>query len=1477
MNKLLILSSILTSFCTICSAQTCNNWLYNQIVGSSVSIGDLDVPGNQITVEATINRTVPYVPGVQQNSEGDVVSKHNGPEDINYLLRPNHAYITTSDGFFGTPDICEIELNKTYHLALVYDGSTLKFYRDGFLLSQVVATGNLIQNNWKTRFGLYDPSIWQTQFIGYINEVKIWNIARTQAQIRANMKIPLSFPTTQNGLLAYYTFDNLINKQGNSAYDGQLIGNASINQTNTNCLLNIDSCSQKVITDGIGNIINSYTPIVQLDVCSNKITVEDASTFNAGDTILIMQMKGAVTDSSNSSSFGTLIKYNNAGNYEFNYVKSKTGNVIELLDSLTRAYDIPFGKVQLIRVPYFKTANINTMLTCLPWDGNKGGVLVLNAKDTVNLQANIDVSGRGFSGGKSINTGATKLMCFENQYVYPAGSIIAAAKGEGIAIINDNIGWGKGSSANAGGGGIGHNSGGGGGSNSGAGGLGGYQLEACGNAPFDNRGIGGKGLIYDNSQNKVFLGGGGGSGHTDNAGGSDMNGGNGGGIIIINTKYIQSNSFNIIAKGGDAPQCSNILNNCHDGSGGGGGGGSVLINNTNYIDSLLINCTGGKGADLVIFNNTNAGRIGPGGGGGAGIAWLNNSILPLKSKTALTGGINGVIILDNNNPWGATSGSDGVNLFNLQIPIDTKLFKKNIDSTKIKEGATTCNSINFNGSAFINKFPINQWTWNFGDNTTSTSQNITHNFKTAGTFKILLTVKDINGCTDSASTIVTTTGGGLSDFSYTQDVCNPLTIQFFKLGNSLISPTWNFGDGNFVTGVDNPTHLYAVPGNYVIKYFTQNGSCTDSITKNISANFITDNIILTNDTSICYGTSKQILTKASLLKFCWKPTDYLSDANSATPITTTKVPITYFFTAELQGENLIKNGDFNAGNTGFTSQYIYANPNVTEGQYFVGPSDQAWNALMSNCSDHTTGVGNMLLVNGASVPNVGVWNQNITVLPNTNYAFSTWIQSLYPPNPAQLSFSINGNNIGNTITASLPNCNWTQFYTTWNSGNTTSASIAIMNINTSVQGNDFALDDISFSPVVIKRDSVVISINTANIKSITDTIICAGQPVQLSSAGASTYKWYPPTQLNNDGISNPVATPVNTTQYIVTGVDNKGCTASDSVTISVKPLPIITKTADTTVCQNITVQLWATGGNFYKWMPANSLNNSNLATPVASPKITTTYNVSVTGSNNCSATDSVHVILRPAIVFTVSPPDTTCYNTAVQLNASGGDAYLWSPKALVSNSQIANPLSSTNADAAYSVFIKENTCNTSTTLKTSLKVLPVPIINITKSNDISCTFNTSALSATGATTYSWSPVTTLNNSSIANPIASPEVTTRYVVIGTDKTTNCTTTGNITVMVTKDGEPKFFIPSAFSPNGDGINDCFKISHYNYLKSLEISIYNRSGKLVFHTTSDNNCWDGMYNGNPSEPGNYVYYIKTENNCASFTKKGNLVLIR
>ncbi len=114
---------------SIIFGQNCINWGYFTGKDPGVQIGDLDIPGNTITVEALFNRIDQYNPSFLG---GDIVSKHTDPTDANYLLRPTRAEITTTTGWHGTPDVCQFQLNKTYYVAMVYDGKTLKFYRNGF-------------------------------------------------------------------------------------------------------------------------------------------------------------------------------------------------------------------------------------------------------------------------------------------------------------------------------------------------------------------------------------------------------------------------------------------------------------------------------------------------------------------------------------------------------------------------------------------------------------------------------------------------------------------------------------------------------------------------------------------------------------------------------------------------------------------------------------------------------------------------------------------------------------------------------------------------------------------------------------------------------------------------------------------------------------------------------------------------------------------------------------------------------------------------------------------------------------------------------------------------------------------------------------------------------------------------------------------------------------------------------------------------
>ncbi len=252
----------------------CNNWL-STTSGTSATIGDIDVTGNQLTVEAVFNANYSYA---SLGYSSSVVSKHSGSADCNYSLRVHAGEITTTNGYFSAGTKCDYEINKIYHVALVYNGSSLIFYRNGFKLTETAATGKLVTNNLLTVIGDYANRTANESLPGYINEVRIWNVARSQDQIKQYMNTTLPTTLTRNGLLAYYTFDNLLNKQGNNKFDAKLFGNAKYRATNPNCNFEATDCAERK-NENCNNWL--YTPnygssvtIGDVDVVGDKLTVE---------------------------------------------------------------------------------------------------------------------------------------------------------------------------------------------------------------------------------------------------------------------------------------------------------------------------------------------------------------------------------------------------------------------------------------------------------------------------------------------------------------------------------------------------------------------------------------------------------------------------------------------------------------------------------------------------------------------------------------------------------------------------------------------------------------------------------------------------------------------------------------------------------------------------------------------------------------------------------------------------------------------------------------------------------------------------------------------------------------------------------------------------------------------------------------------------------------------------------------------------
>jgi len=453
-------------------------------------------------------------------------------------------------------------------------------------------------------------------------------------------------------------------------------------------LLLIVSFSQTVYSQtSISGTINEYTAVDSIYPTKDTIEVRNPSFFNANDTVMVYQVKGAEvrTDTTSAGSrhlFGTFASVNsanNAGNYEIILVDKVEGNLVIFKVGLNNTYDSE-DIVQLITVPSYISASVDAELTCKNWEDSTGGILVLMVSDTLFLNADINVTGKGFRGAQPyLSNGEcanTDLFLYESYYFGDdADTISAGFKGEGVAKFSSVFRKGLGRWANGGGGGNGRFTGGGGGGSAGNGGNGGAEdttLCSTTSWPIDNwKGLGGNdgygldGIPNTIKDSTIFFGGGGGSG-THTGGLTVSNGGNGGGIVVIVATNIKTSGHQIIANG------ESVTNVATASAGGGGGGGVVVFDVDSIIGDISVYCNGGNGG-----NSQFDGKSGPGGGGGGGVVFWKK-LKPANVTTVTTSGGEAGYVQElypgTVKSYTATDGSFGSKKNNVKTPLTGFLY-----------------------------------------------------------------------------------------------------------------------------------------------------------------------------------------------------------------------------------------------------------------------------------------------------------------------------------------------------------------------------------------------------------------------------------------------------------------------------------------------------------------------------------------------------------------------------------------------------------------------------------------------------------------------------------------------------------------------------------------------------------------------------------------------------------------------------------
>ena len=552
-------------------------------------------------------------------------------------------------------------------------------------------------------------------------------------------------------------------------------------------------------------------------------------------------------------------------------------------------------------------------------------------------------------------------------------------------------------------------------------------------------------------------------------------------------------------------------------------------------------------------------------------------------------------------------------------------------------------SVIFTDLSSVNGSTIVSWNWNFGDGNVSQQQNPVHTYQSSGTFTVSLTVTTSDGCSASASHVVTINSLPQANFNYNFG-CQGMPLQFTDISNvnggNITGWSWDFGDGTF-SNLQNPTHAFTLTGTIQVTLtITTAGGCTDSRTHNIQ---IYPQPILDftlSSTSICNGSAVSITN------------------NSTT-----------------------SNGAINSWNWNFGDGYSSSQSNPSHIYTTNGTFNITLIAVTSHgCSDT---LSKPVTVSALPVANAGnnVWicrgvSTNLTASGGSSYSWSP------------------GGNTTQVISVS-PNNTTTYYVTVTNAAGCTardSVVVTIKNLPNAIAGPDKSIciggsttllaaggisytwnpggisgNTITVSPVVTTQ--YIVTVNALNGCSNRDTVqvnvkplpvanagpdqtICSGFSTTLTASGGSSYYWS-----NNGATTSTIYVgPTTTSNYIVTVTDSNGCVNSDNVNVNVLASPVVVLNSPGFFCAGYSTSLDAgNAGSTFLWTPTGELTQSiTVSTPG-------NYSVAVTNAAGCTAIGFADIFEGGTGLVTNSNNFQLCQGNSTVLDAANpGSTYLWS-------------------------------------------------------------------------------------------------------------------------------------------------------------------------------------------------------------------------
>jgi len=836
-----------------------------------------------------------------------------------------------------------------------------------------------------------------------------------------------------------------------------------------------------------------------------------------------------------------------------------------------------------------------------------------------------------------------------------------------------------------------------------------------------------------------------------------------------------------------------------------------------------------------------------------------------------------------------------------QDSVEVIIVDENIDlsfTTEIECNGATVNFTNTSSNAF-------DYIWDFGDpntiNDTSTEVNPNYTYTEVGTYIATLYIQHEADCIDIFTQEIQILEPELvADFSYEYLSCNQdsIVIAFTDISTNFQDNTnawnWTFSNGQTSTEQNPVITIYEDTQLEVTYMISTPNNCDASITETLNVDFIETDGLPANYT-ICIGESVALNPNSDpTYAYDWAPNNgTLDDVNAANPIanpTNTTIytvniansgadecsiqyEVTVFVPTPIElsatqdtftcGSPIILMAEANSTvdfewmtETGTTDgQILQVNPDGTF-TYQVNATDNF------GCEDST-----MVQVVNQQVDFEGTGD--LAICPDDELMISA---TNLDPNDVLNYTWVAGT--GGTIVSG---------------GNTNEPTIATdeMSVTFTVEAtNQFGCVD---------TDEVVVTTFDFAPGESTNVFACMGieTPIDLGTDPNYMYEWSPITGLSDATIANPTVTTSEDITYTVTITNAFGqseCQATLMVNVIVYPDIELTASGDTTLCAAVDLDLTANSAVAveYTWYNDDFITEiANEANTTVTPLGNETYTVVAEDEFGCRDTATTVVNSFPIDLFTLDGGYRICNGVEVLVSAFGDNpnqnvTYTWT----TSNVTITNPNDieiAVNPNETNTYYIMaENEYGCIETDSVTVEVFDINSTLEVLAEPDSILFGSGEFAQLDATfnpnwTYEWTPADGLDDPTIANPQATPEETTEYTLTVSDGICEEIRTVTVTVVNPDCAEPFVFLPTGFTPNGDGENDVLYVRG-NSISDVYLVIYNRWGQKIFETNNINEGWDGSYKGKFLDPDAYGYYLQaTCFNGEVFTKKGNITLLR